>query len=315
MDRNIHGFIVQAQGRTLMRNHTNKHSKYGCLAAFLLLILAFPRTGQSQNTDLQKLFSDYYEFQLREDPGQATFIGRSEYNDRWDDPSPEHLQQYRNSLQQFLGRLRAIPEKSLTGQDRLSYRLLDWQLEQEIADTDIVSTYFSVNHLVGGHLNAFSTMAVAPAITVKDYENQVARLRALPHWVDQTIAAANLAIAQKKIQPRLDFLLRDGQIRSGDGLIHPMRQRAQAGHLIFVIFYGDRGGDGHRAECIQMPAHEMIDAEVRRNNVRVRDLLFELPIQKPVAQAVLPCKGFLRDGPQAPEELLQRIAVLLLVLW
>src|SRR5882757_6452130 len=64
-----------------------------------------------------------------------------------------------------------------------------------------------------------------------------------------------------------------------------------------------------------MPAHEMIDAEVRRNNVRVRNLLFELPIQKPVAQAILPCKGFLRDGPQAPEELLQRIAVLLLVLW
>jgi len=203
MDRNIHGFIVQAQGRTLMRNHTNRHSKYGCLAAFLLLILAFPQTGQSQNTGLQKLFSDYYEFQLREDPGQATFLGRSEYNDRWDDPSPEHQQQYRNSLQQFLGRLRAIPEKSLTGQDRLSYRLLDWQLEQEIADTDIVSTYFSVNHLVGGHLNVFSTMAVAPANTVKDYENQVARLRALPRWVDQTIAAANLAIAQKKIQPRL----------------------------------------------------------------------------------------------------------------
>src|SRR6267143_839184 len=196
MDRNIHGFIVQAQGRTLMRNHTNRHSKYGCLAAFLLLILAFPQTGQSQNTGLQKLVSDYYEFQLREDPGQATFLGRSEYNDRWDDPSPEHQQQYRNSLQQFLGRLRAIPEKSLTGQDRLSYRLLDWQLEQEIADTDIVSTYFSVNHLVGGHLNVFSTMAVAPANTVKDYENQVARLRALPRWVDQTIAAANLAFTK-----------------------------------------------------------------------------------------------------------------------
>jgi uncharacterized protein (DUF885 family) len=203
MDRSIHRSGVQAQGRTLMRNHTNRSSKLGYLAAFLILVLAFPRTGRSQNTGLQKLFSDYYEFQLREDPGQATFLGRSEYNDRWDDPSPEHQQQYRKSLQQFLGRLHAIPEKPLTGQDRLSYRLLDWQLEQEIADTDIVSTYFSVNHLVGGHLNVFSTMAVAPATTVKDYENQVARLRALPRWVDQTIAAANLAIAQEKIQPRM----------------------------------------------------------------------------------------------------------------
>src|SRR6202158_3997896 len=186
-----------------MGNKTKKSLKFGRFTAFLLLVLAFPQSGHSQNNSLQKLFSDYYEFQLREDPGQATFLGRSEYNDRWDDPSPEHKRQYRESLQQFRGRLRAIPETPLTGQDRLSYRLLNWQLEQEIADSDIVSTYFSVNHLVGGHLNIFSTMAVAPATTVKDYENQVARLRALPRWVDQTIAAANLAIAQKKIQPRL----------------------------------------------------------------------------------------------------------------
>src|SRR3979409_2000112 len=117
MDRNNHGVVVQAQGRTLMRNHTNRHSKYGCLAAFLLLILAFPQTRQSQNSGLQKLFSDYYEFQLREDPGQATFLGRSEYNDRWDDPSPEHQQQYGNSLQQFIGRQRAIPETHITAQD------------------------------------------------------------------------------------------------------------------------------------------------------------------------------------------------------
>jgi uncharacterized protein (DUF885 family) len=184
-------------------NYTKRLPKYDWFAAFLVLALAFPLPARSQNNALQKLFSDYYEFHLRENPGEATFLGRSEYNDRWDDPSPEHQRQYRQSLQQFLGRLRAIPEKPLAGQDRLSYRLLDWQLEQQIAETDIVSRYYSVNHLVGGHLNIFSTVAVAPANTVKDYENQLARLRALPLWADRTIAAANLAIAQKKIQPKL----------------------------------------------------------------------------------------------------------------
>jgi uncharacterized protein (DUF885 family) len=186
-----------------MGNHMKRLHKCERFAALLLTLLAFPQAGRSQNNGLQKLFSDYYEFQLREDPGQATFLGRNEYDDRWDDPSPEHQQQYRKSLQQFLGRLHAIPETPLKGQDRLSYRLLEWQLKQEIEQTGIVSTYFSVNQLLGGHLNVFSTMAVAPANMVKDYENQVARLRALPRWVDQTIAAANLAIAQEKIQPRL----------------------------------------------------------------------------------------------------------------
>ncbi|MCU1340612.1 MAG: hypothetical protein JWN92_35 [Candidatus Acidoferrum typicum] len=186
-----------------MRNRTTKPLKYGDFAAFVLLLFAFPQLGYSQNDNLHKLFSDYYEFQLREDPGQATFIGRTEYNDRWDDPSPEHQRQFRKLLQELLGRLQAIPEKSLTGQDRLSYRLLDWQLRDQIESQDTISTFYSVNQLIGGHLNIFSAMAIAPANTVKDYENQIARLRALPRWVDQTIAASNQAIAEKKLQPRL----------------------------------------------------------------------------------------------------------------
>ena len=180
-----------------------RRARHGHWAALVLLLLAFPCAGWTQTNSLHKLFSDYYEFQLRENPGEATFVGRADYNDRWEDPSPEHQKVYRESLQQFLDRLQAIPEAGLTGQDRLSYRLLDWQLKHEIAGADTMATFFSVNHLTGGHLNIFSTVAVEPAKTVKDYENQVARLRALPRWVDQTIAAANLSIAQKKIQPKL----------------------------------------------------------------------------------------------------------------
>jgi uncharacterized protein (DUF885 family) len=171
--------------------------------ALLQLQLLFPRAGRPQTNGLKKLFSDYYEFQLREDPGQATFAGRAEYNDRWDDPSPEHQRQSVASLQEFLRRLHAIPETGLGAQDRLSYALLDRELKEVIQGNSTISTLFKVNHMVGGHLDIFSTMAVAPAKTVKDYENLTARLRALPKWVDETIAAANQAIAQKKIQPKL----------------------------------------------------------------------------------------------------------------
>ncbi len=173
------------------------------LLALVLLLLVFPRVSWPQSNGLQKLFSDYYEFQLREDPGQATFVGRAEYNDKWDDPSPEHRRQALAAVQQFLTRLHRIPETGLAARDRLSYELLDRQLNESIEQYAKISTFFTVNHLVGGHLSIFSTMAVAPANTVKDYENQVARLRALTKWVDQTIGAADLSIEQKKIQPKL----------------------------------------------------------------------------------------------------------------
>ncbi len=182
---------------------TRMRARHATWAALILLFLAFPRPGRAQAGNLQKLFSDYYEFELRESPEEATFDGRAGYNDRWDDPSPEHMKEYRASLEQFLKRLQAVPQAGLSEQDRLSCRLLDWQLKHGISDVDVMGTFFTINHLIGGHLQIFSTVAVEPAKTVKDYENQVARLRALPLWVDRTIAAANVSIAQEKTAPKL----------------------------------------------------------------------------------------------------------------
>ncbi len=173
------------------------------LVGVALLSLWFPRPGVAQKNALQKLFSDYYEFLLRDYPIQATYVGRADYNDRWDDPSPEHQKEYLASLQRFLGRLHAIPHATVAARDRLSYELLDRQLKEKIEEAEIISTFNSVNHMGGGHLAIFSAVAIEPANTVKDYENQVARLRALPKWVDETIAAANLALAEKRIQPKL----------------------------------------------------------------------------------------------------------------
>ena len=173
------------------------------LSTLVLLLFVLPRGGWPQTNGLQKIFSDYYEFRLREDPGLATFVGRADYDDRWDDPSPEHQREYVAALQEFSRRLGAIPQTGLAAPDRLSYALLDRELKEKIEEAATISTFFSVNHLVGEHLSVFSTMAVAPANTVKDYQNQVARLRALPKWVDETIAAANLSIAQEKVQPKL----------------------------------------------------------------------------------------------------------------
>ena len=164
--------------------------------------LLFSGPLPSQTGDLHRLFSDYYEFLLRESPEMATSVGRTEYNDRWDDPSPEHRSQRRAALDQFLRRLHDAP-KPAAGQDLLSYRILEWDLRDEIDEMDTMGPYNVVNHFFGGHLNVFSTMSLAPAKTIPDYENQIARLRALPKWADETIASGRFAIAHKKVQPQL----------------------------------------------------------------------------------------------------------------
>lgn len=172
-----------------------------CILTLALLAGSYP--ARAQDTGLRKLFSDYYQFLLREDPGGATFAGNSEFNDRWDDPSPEHKKEYVAALRQFQARLRAVSPAALPARDRLSYELLDRQLKEKIEEAEIVATFYSVSQMIGDHLEIFSTVPIEPANTVKDYENQIARLRALPKWADETIAAANLAIAQEHAQPRV----------------------------------------------------------------------------------------------------------------
>ena len=171
-----------------------------CIVAFLIPAAS---SAQDRTGRLRQLFSDYYEFHLRQSPEAATSAGRKEYNDRWSDPSPQAIELQRRELETFRKRLAEFQSDPLSQQDRLSVRLLDWELSERMEDIATFSTYNSVNHFRGGHLRVFSTIGLAPANTVKDYENIIARLQALPRWADRTIAAANLGIANKKVQPRL----------------------------------------------------------------------------------------------------------------
>ncbi len=173
------------------------------LAIVVASVAASPSVGWTQTDALHKLFSDYYEFELRQNPSEATFLGRNDYNDHWEDPSPENLRAQHEALQAMQRRLRAIAKDSVRGQDLLSYRLLEWQLREEITGLDLYDSFFTINHMSGGQLNIFSTVAVEPANTVKDYENQIARLRDLPRWVDKTIAEAKFSLAQEHAAPKL----------------------------------------------------------------------------------------------------------------
>src|SRR5262249_7904670 len=71
-----------------------------------------------------------------------------------------------------------------------------------------------INHFFGPHLDIFSTMPIMPASTVKDYENQIARIEALPAWVDGVIAAGNEGLKRKLQAPKLTVDLMEKSLGS-----------------------------------------------------------------------------------------------------
>ena len=174
----------------------------------LALILCFLLTplfarAQSNSDSLHKFFHDAFEEQLRDQPEFATNIGRHDYDDRWSDPSKAGLDLRRSHLQQRLKQLEAIPLDGVSEEDRLSARLYRYDVQQQLDTYDMQTLLIPVGQLFGFHNQVYTTVDRMPAFTVHDYENIVARLRAIPAVVDQNLSRLDEAVARGITQPKV----------------------------------------------------------------------------------------------------------------
>ncbi len=177
-------------------------------ACFLLAALVRLAPAQSVDT----FFKDTFEQMLRDDPEFATSIGRHEYDDRWTDWSKAARDQRQRFFQEHLRDAAAFPSAGLSAQDRLTLRLLQYDFQSRLASWDLETHLLNVGQLFGFHNAVYVLMDRMPARTVRDYENMISRLRAIPAYVDQNIAISNEAVAARMMQPRVVADLVTGQI-------------------------------------------------------------------------------------------------------
>src|SRR5690348_10710509 len=115
------------------------------------LLLAVPVFSQNPSSAIQTFFAQTFEEELRDSPEMATSVGRHEYDDRWSDWSEAGREQRRAHLQQRLAKLRTFPESSLSPQDRLSARLMEYNLKLQLDAFDLVTGLFAVSQQNGLH--------------------------------------------------------------------------------------------------------------------------------------------------------------------
>ena len=167
---------------------------------FLFLLLA-AQAAFSQSID--EFFKDTFEEMLRANPEQATSIGRHEYDDRWTDWSKAARDQRRQFFESRLATLTRFPTADLSRENRLTARLVKYDFETRIESWDLEEYLIRVGQLYGFHNRVYLTIDRMPARTVHDYENILARLRAVPTYVDQSIEMLNEAIARKMTQSQV----------------------------------------------------------------------------------------------------------------
>jgi len=178
---------------------------------FLALLQALA-VAQTDADRLHKLFSDYYENFVRNFPETATSIGRNEFNHLWTDWSPAAIERRRVEREKYLRDLESFSPAKLGEQDRLSWQLLRYQIHQTADQEPLRVFLLPLSQMGGFHTGVFQTIEQMPTRTVKDYENIVARIDALPVYVDQHIANFREAIRRGLTQPRIVVELAGRQV-------------------------------------------------------------------------------------------------------
>jgi uncharacterized protein (DUF885 family) len=181
--------------------------RFVLLAVLVLSLLApcLPAQVASPDisNDLAKFFAAYFEELLRDAPEFATNVGRHEYDDRWADVSKPGRAARRSHLEQRLAQLDKFPLDQLSEQDRVSVKLLRYDLRTRLDSLDLETYLLRVGQMNGFHNSVYLTIDRMPMHTVRDCENIIARIRAVPASVDQNIGVMSEAIARGWTQPKI----------------------------------------------------------------------------------------------------------------
>lgn len=152
--------------------------------------------GEDTTVRVHALFDEYWQWRLREGPEFATFIGDHRYDDRLFDESSTAVDRRRMTRSEFLEQLVKVDAAALSPADRVSLRILRYQLEQAAALDKLCAplpcsfgeSWSPVTQQSGPQFDVPRLVSATRFASVHDYDAYLARLDALPVQIDQLIA-------------------------------------------------------------------------------------------------------------------------------
>jgi uncharacterized protein (DUF885 family) len=129
-------------------------------------------------------------------------LGDRRWNDRWEDVSLESIFKRHVHHVETLAKLAKIDRAALSVADQLNYDLFKKDYENEIDGFQYRWYLLPLNQLEGVH----TVNQLANSLrfeTLKDYDDWLARLRALPARIDQTITLMRQGIKEGIIYPKI----------------------------------------------------------------------------------------------------------------
>lgn len=183
------------------------------LSLFLVMILAAPLFAQKadkQNVEARRkqmndLLAEQWEYTLETSPEFATIIGDKRFNDKLSDFSQTQIDRDLAKSRYFLDKFNAVDTTGFPEQEQLNKTLMVRNLKEQLDNAKFKEWEMPVNQMGGVQLDMPQLVALLPFDSAKDYEDYVARLKALPKLMDENIVQMRKGMADGLMPPK--FLL------------------------------------------------------------------------------------------------------------
>src|SRR5512132_2277261 len=160
---------------------------------------------EARRKQMNDLLSEHWDYTLSHNPEFASILGDKRWNDKLTDFSQEAIEKDLAKSKEFLDRFEAIDPTGFPDQEALTRTLLVRGFKEQLEDARFKNWEIPVTQIYGIHIDAPQLVSLLSFETVKDYDDYVARLKALPRAIDETVIQMRKGMADGLMPPK--FLL------------------------------------------------------------------------------------------------------------
>jgi uncharacterized protein (DUF885 family) len=240
--------------------------------------------GLDDEARLRRYYDLSYDLKMLEHPDDATWFGDPRGQDRLIDLSRDGIERRRMATREALALVESIERDGLPEAEQANYDLLQDTLRTQADGLRFPRELLQMNQMSGPQQDVASLLAMMPKATVEQLENQIARMEALPAYINQSIALMREGMAAGVTPPKVTLRDVPQQIRNqlvDDASLSPLlRAFAEIPPTVDPVqaeSLRQRAAEAYRARIV--PAYERLleftEAEylpAARTSIAARDL-------------------------------------------
>ena len=149
-----------------------------------------------------QLLASEWDYRMEHSPTWASTLGDRRWNDRWDNLSLEAIHKEHEHALEAIAKLNALDRSSLSARDRLNYDLFAQDYQLGLEEYALRTYLIPFNSQREGIQTSAQLADALPFVTLKDYEDWLARLRSFPVCLEQTTEVLREGVREKMVLSR-----------------------------------------------------------------------------------------------------------------